>query len=73
MSCPRCGGCSLPTELVSFEETIRAERCLICGWIGGEATIDTHHALKHPPEPGPHANLPIWDPDRCRLRIRFET
>lgn len=69
MSCPRCGGYLMATELMSDEETIRAERCVNCGWIGGEATIDTHHALEHPPEPGSHANQPVWDPERCRLKL----
>jgi len=69
MSCPRCGGCSLATELVSQEETILAEHCVNCGWIGGEATIDKHHALEHPPEPGPHVNQPVWVPARRRLKL----
>jgi len=68
VSCSRCGGYLMATELLSDGETILAERCANCGWIGGEEVIDKHHALKHPPEPRPHANQPVWDPARCRSR-----
>lgn len=73
MSCLRCVGYLVATELISEEGTIYAERCVNCGWIGGEATIDTHHALEHPPEPGPQATQPVWDPERLRLRVTIET
>ena len=49
VSCPRCGGYSLATEILSEQEPIRAERCVNCGWIGGEVTLDTHHAVDCPP------------------------
>ena len=44
------GAYSLATELLSEQKLIRAEPCVNCGWLGGEATIDTHHALDCSPE-----------------------
>jgi len=63
MACPRCGGCSLRIELITEEDTIEAQRCLLCGWIFDEPVLDHHHALDCPPEPRPDVNTPSWDPE----------
>ena len=69
MPCPRCGEFSMRIELITEEDRIEAERCLLCGWIFDEPVLDHHHGLASPPPPRPDVLTPIWDPEGSRLKI----
>lgn len=56
--CPRCGGCAMRLDLITDEDTIKAQRCLNCGAVFGEPLLDHHHQLDRPPAPWPDANTP---------------
>jgi len=67
MPCPKCGGTARRLDLMTSEGCLTVNSCLNCGRVFGDAVIDYHQGLDHPPEPYPPVTYSIWDPQRRRL------
>lgn len=60
MPCPKCGGTARRLDLETAEGRLTVNSCVNCGRVFGEAVIDYHQGLDHPPEPYPLV-LYSWD------------
>lgn len=69
MPCPKCGGTARRLDLVTAEGRLRVNSCLNCGRVFGDAVIDYHQGLDHPPAPYPLVTYSRWDPQRRRFSI----
>jgi hypothetical protein len=69
MPCPKCGGYAERIDLVTAEGGITVNSCMNCGRVFGEAVIDYHQGLEHPPEPRPPAPHRVWVAHPRRLTI----
>ena len=60
MPCSKCGGTARRLDLVTAEGCLTVNSCLNCGRVFGEAVIDYHQGLDHPPEPQPPVPHSVW-------------
>ena len=49
MPCPKCGGTARRLDLVTAEGRLMVNSCINCGRVFGDAVIDYHRGLAHPP------------------------
>lgn len=69
MTCARCQGLGRRLGLVTEDGPLDAFYCLNCGHVFGEPLLDHHYALRALPPPRPHAQQPVYDPVRRRLKF----
>lgn len=60
MPCSKCGGTARRLDLMTAEGSLMVHSCMNCGRVFGDAVIDYHQRLAHPPEPYPPVLYVVW-------------
>jgi uncharacterized Zn finger protein len=60
--CPKCGGMARHLDVMTAEGRLTVNSCINCGRVFGDAVIDYHQSLTHPPEPYEPVLHGLWYP-----------